>query len=368
MKLTVGKRILMFIHWLLSLLICAALTLQIVRPDLLMRIYNAVTGKLNATQIMIIGITLLALYVIFVVIEACIIFGRGKRDDRGFITVDSSESGRVRIAVSAIEHMVRHSVTDIDGIDDMKIDIDNLDDAIGINVAAIIKNGCHVPTVTMNMQQAIRKFVEMNCGVAVRSVSVSVNAVNNNGRGRKAGADNTTKLSYNDPPFNNAPEAEPAAEVKPEPETPAPAEDAYAVEPGEPAETEEAPAFEAGAAAADDEASESEESFAADEAAEVGETADAEETVEASEADAAESCVIPDTPEPIRLHFDHIPEDAPAAADDADEEKPETALGEDAEPADDGLFDDFEVPDIAVATDENEEDDIPELLTDDEGL
>jgi hypothetical protein len=70
-------------------------------------------------------------------------------------------------------------VTNIDGITEMKIGIESREDAIAIRVNATIVNGSHVPTITMNMQRAIRQFVEMNCGVAVREVSISINAVTN---------------------------------------------------------------------------------------------------------------------------------------------------------------------------------------------
>ena len=40
-----------------------------------------------------------------------------------------------------------------------------------------IAAGAHVPTVTMNIQRAIRSYIELNCCVAVREVSVSVNAL-----------------------------------------------------------------------------------------------------------------------------------------------------------------------------------------------
>ena len=208
MKLNAGKRILMFFYWLLSLIICAVFAIYVLRPELVTGVYAGVTSKLSATQIMIIGIVLLAIYVILAVVQGWIIFGKSKKVDRGLITVDSSESGKVRIAVTAIEHMVRHSVTDIDGIEEMKIDIENLDDAIAINVAAILRNGCHVPTVTMNMQQAIRKFVEMNCGVAVRSVSVNINAVSNNGEVRRK----NRKAHVESVPSVVTPEAEKPAE------------------------------------------------------------------------------------------------------------------------------------------------------------
>ena len=267
MKLNAGKRILMFFHWLLSLLICAAFAAWIIAPEWATGLYNRVFGRLSATQVMIVGIAILAIYVLLTVVQACIIFHRGKRYDRGFITVDSSDTGRVRIAVSAIEQMVRQSVISIDGLSDMKIGIDSRDDAIGINIAASLQNGCHVPTVTVNMQRAIRQFVEMNCGVAVRSVSISINAVTaapDAGRrwGRRKddvkGAEPPTAYVPVTPAY--PPAAEPVAE---------PVESA--------AEAVAAPAEEPAA----------------------------EPTVSAEPED--EPAFIPD-PEPIRLHFDHLPE------------------------------------------------------------
>lgn len=177
MKLNVGKRILMFFHWLFSLLICAAFVVYLIAPELIMPYYDSVKGALGDTKVMILGIAILAVYAILAIAQIILIFKRKKRGERGFITVDSSDTGRVRIAISAIEQMVRQAVYDIDGLNDMKIAIENEDDAIGIKVRATIQNGSHVPTITMNMQRAIRQFVETNCGVAVRSVLISINAV-----------------------------------------------------------------------------------------------------------------------------------------------------------------------------------------------
>ena len=179
MKLSVGKRILMFFHWLFSLLICAAFALYLIVPDFILKYYNKVEAALGEKYVRIIGIALLVIYAALAVVQIWLIFKRRKRSDRGFITVDSSDTGRVRIAISAIEQMVRQSVNNIDGITEMKIGIDNQDDAIVIGVNASIVNGSHVPTITMNMQRAIRQFVEMNCGVAVRTVSININAVTN---------------------------------------------------------------------------------------------------------------------------------------------------------------------------------------------
>lgn len=169
----------MFFHWLLSLLGVAALAVYVIWPEFIMKYYNQLLSVLGEQKLRIIGIALLAVYAILAVAQAILIFKRYRRADRGFITVDSSDSGKVRIAIGAIEHMVRQSVTNIDGITEMKIGIENQDDAIGIGVNASIVNGSHVPTITMNMQRAIRQFVETNCGVAVRSVSITINNVVN---------------------------------------------------------------------------------------------------------------------------------------------------------------------------------------------
>ena len=248
MKLNAGKRVLMFFHWLFSLLICAAFALYIIKPDLAMQLYNMVFAGLTQTQVMIIGIAVLALFTILTVVQACLIFHRGKRADRGFITVDSSDNGRVRIAVPAIEQMVRQSVYNIDGISDMKIAIENMDDAIAINIAATIINGSHVPTITMNMQRAIRQFVETNCGVAVRTVSININGVSGNadtGRRKRRGKGEPAQpviepvqpAAYPSYPTQE-PEKVPEPEPAPAYQAPAPA---YQPSEPEPEETVEIP-------------------------------------------------------------------------------------------------------------------------------
>lgn len=204
MKMNVGKRILMFLHWLLSLLICAAFVVHLFWPAITTDLYQMLINLAGTTPAFFICIAVLAIYGVLCIAQVAMICQRNKKNraERGFITVDSSDSSRVRIAISAIEQMVRQSVHNIDGITDMKISIENSDDAIAINIVASILNGCHVPTITMNMQQAIRKFVELNCGVAVRSVAVNINAVTSpDEQGRKKRRDKNV----------SAPAAQPAA-------------------------------------------------------------------------------------------------------------------------------------------------------------
>lgn len=177
MKLGVGRRILMFLHWLVSLIIIAAFAAYLIAPEFVTRLYEGAEASIGETGMKAAGIVLLAIYVALAVFQAILIFRRKKRVERGFIDVNSGDGGQVRIAVSAVEQLVRQSVHNIDGIADMKIDITSDDDAINIVVNAVIVSGSHVPTITMNMQRSIRQFVELNCGVAVGTVSISINSV-----------------------------------------------------------------------------------------------------------------------------------------------------------------------------------------------
>lgn len=179
MKLNLGRRIILFIHWLASLVLLAIY----VFPDYA-RTALSFMDKIPVNYIDIVNIALLTIYLLLSLSVLFMVFKRGsKRAERGFITVDSADTGKVRIAISAIEQMVKQAAYTVDGIADMKISINNSDDAIAINVNVVMVNGSHVPTVTLNMQRAIRQYVEMNCGVAVRSVSISIQSVTANADG-----------------------------------------------------------------------------------------------------------------------------------------------------------------------------------------
>lgn len=188
MKLNFGKRLVLFLHWLLSLAACVLAVGYCVWPDFVLRCFEALytlTGKGAAD---IAGAVILAVYVIMAVLSVSFIFSRkNRKKDHGFITVDSSESGRTRIAIGAVEQMIRQAVRGVDGITDMKASIQCLEDSISIDVSVAISAGAHVPTVTMNIQRAIRSYIELNCGVAVREVCVSVHTLENAAENGKHG-------------------------------------------------------------------------------------------------------------------------------------------------------------------------------------
>jgi Protein of unknown function (DUF322). len=175
------------VHWLLS----AALVVLLLGSMLLEQIESwkvFLISLIPETYKFAAYIGVAGLYVIFSIAALCVILKRGsKRSERGFIVMDSSDNGRICIAISAVEQMVRQAVDVVDGVGDMKISISGDDDAIVINVDVAVNVGVHVPTVTMDMQHAIRRFVETNCGVAVKSVQISIKTVTEDGnkKGRR---------------------------------------------------------------------------------------------------------------------------------------------------------------------------------------
>lgn len=178
MKLNIGNKILLLLHWLCSMMICVAFALCVIVPGLQGNLTAKAEGSLGSVGARIAGAVVLALYIVLSVVVLMRLLRGRRREEQGFITVGSDEKGRVRIAVSAVEQMVRQSVRTIDGLSDMKVDIEGADDAIAIGITAAIANGAHVPTLTANMRRAITQFVEDSCGVAVQSVTVTIDAVN----------------------------------------------------------------------------------------------------------------------------------------------------------------------------------------------
>lgn len=187
MKMNFGRRLVLFLHWLLSVLACVMAVFFCVWPEIIDRGFAFLYSLIGKGLADVVGIVVLALYVLLSVATVAMIFSKNaKKNEKGFITVDDSETGRTRIAVGAVDQMIRQAVRGVEGIAEMKTNITNNADDISIDCSVTIVNGAHVPTVTMNIQRAIRSYIELNCGVAVRGVSVSVNSLDTgDGKGRK---------------------------------------------------------------------------------------------------------------------------------------------------------------------------------------
>ena len=106
MKLNFGKRFALILHWLGSVIALAALVFNARALELVQTVQNRIGEKYTHMAL----IALAAVYAFLCILALCILLRpSGKRSERGFITVDSSDTGRVRIAVSAIEQMVKQA-------------------------------------------------------------------------------------------------------------------------------------------------------------------------------------------------------------------------------------------------------------------
>ena len=190
MKLNFGQRLLLIVHWLLSLIGCLIAALLLITPNTVYGLFDCVYGSIGKRAFDTIGIVLCAIYILIAAGCATMIFsGFGKRGERGLITVFSNDTGKTRIAVSAVEQMARQAIAGVDGISDVRATITGAEDAIGVNISLVLKRGAYLPTVTTNIQRTVRGYIEQNCGVAVQSIIVNVRAVEgeapNAGKGTK---------------------------------------------------------------------------------------------------------------------------------------------------------------------------------------
>ena len=193
MKLNFGQRLLLIVHWILSLIGCLLAALLLITPNTVYGMIDGVYASIGKRAFDTIGIVLCAIYILIAAgCATMIVSGFGKRGERGLITVFSNDTGKTRIAVSAVEQMARQAIAGVDGISDVRATITGAEDAIGVNISLVLKRGAYLPTVTNNIQRTVRGYIEQNCGVAVQSIIVNVRAVEgeapNAGKGAKTEA------------------------------------------------------------------------------------------------------------------------------------------------------------------------------------
>ena len=174
MKLRLWDRVLATLYVVLSLALCVCVALRSLGVDLIGGFYERLTFATSYWYLIYFGFLLII--VLLGVFVLRLLFARRPRRT-SFVTVDSGDNGKVIISMEALEQMVRQSITNDDGISDMKIGVEGHEDSISVLVELAVQGGVHLPTVTLNLQRDIRRYVEVNCGVAVRDVTVKVGSV-----------------------------------------------------------------------------------------------------------------------------------------------------------------------------------------------
>ena len=236
MKLNFGQRLLLIVHWLLSLIGCLLAALLLITPNTVYGMIDGVYASIGKRAFDTIGIVLCAIYILIAAGCATMIFsGFGKRGERGLITVFSNDTGKTRIAVSAVEQMARQAIAGVDGISDVRATITGAEDAIGVNISLVLKRGAYLPTVTNNIQRTVRGYIEQNCGVAVQSIIVNVRAVE--GEAPNAGKDAKTETPV---PKNEIPDVSFDSNANANETEFAPADTVSETEPAQPEDTDSA--------------------------------------------------------------------------------------------------------------------------------
>lgn len=176
MKNGFWDRVLIFLYVLLTVALVALLGLQVFGIDLINPFYENLAAQAEGIvwKLIVCGIgaivVLLGIFVLATVLP-------GKKAQRDFITITNDENGQVRIALPALREMATQAVGDAAGLKEMDVDISDAGDAITVGISLDIVSGTHVPTLTMNMQRAVRTYIQTNCGVAVKEVSVVINSM-----------------------------------------------------------------------------------------------------------------------------------------------------------------------------------------------
>lgn len=177
MKNGFWDRVLIYLYVLLTLLIVVATGLRVFGLDLVGGFIEGLRANVPGLfwRLILIGVcALIALLGAFV----AVVVTPSRVRKRNFITLNADNGGQVRIALPAIRQMAMQAIAGVAGLKDVDIDVsESGDDAIEVSVAMDVEGGLHVPTVTLNMQSAIRGNIEKNCGVNVRSVTVDVKSV-----------------------------------------------------------------------------------------------------------------------------------------------------------------------------------------------
>lgn len=176
MKTGFWDRVLVYLYVIITLVLTVSAALRAFGFDLIGAMIEGLRANAPGLiwRLIMIGICalvcVLGVYVFVVVTPS-------KRKKGNFINISTENGGQVRISLPAVRQLANQAIAGIDGLQDVAINVGEDDDAVVVNVAMDVESGVHVPSVTMNIQSAIKRNIERNCGVSVKSVTVTVKNV-----------------------------------------------------------------------------------------------------------------------------------------------------------------------------------------------
>ena len=176
MKHSFLDRVLIFIFALLASALAALTALRAFDIDPVKCLYDGMQANFPGLlwKLAICGIALIiVLLAVFTIREIT----PAKKQRVKYISLVNTDKGEVKLAVDAINGIVQQSLTSFSGIENTKIGVSGNPDSVDINLTTDFDEGTHLPSLTANMQDTIKKYIEANCGVAVRNVSITVGSM-----------------------------------------------------------------------------------------------------------------------------------------------------------------------------------------------
>ncbi len=96
------------------------------------------------------------------------------RYKKGDFIVQQTENGEIRIAVRAVENLVRKCTDMHDEIDVSGLRISNHRDGVSVDLKVALPNNISIPLAVESLQKQIKQYVTVSTGVSVRDVRVAV--------------------------------------------------------------------------------------------------------------------------------------------------------------------------------------------------
>ena len=155
------------------------------------------TGYWTVRRIVVIGMGALE------VIGSLLLFsipGRIRYKRKDFI-IQQTDNGEIRIAVKAIENLVRKCTDTHEEINVSDMRVTNFRDGVGVNLKVSLPNNISIPLAVESLQKQIRQYLTVSSGITVKDVCVSV--------------ENTSESMTSRSPYEVRNEAQEKAEKKP---------------------------------------------------------------------------------------------------------------------------------------------------------
>lgn len=176
MKNGILDRLMIFCYVVLTVALAVITALRIFGIDLAQRLFDglAINAPGVLWKLIIVGV---AVIITLLGILTIVVITPSRKKKSNFITISGDESGEVRVAMPALKDMVMQAVGKIEGLSEMNVSVTDGGDSIAVAIDLDVDTSVHVPTLTMNMQSAVRTYIQTSCGVAVKNVSVTVHNI-----------------------------------------------------------------------------------------------------------------------------------------------------------------------------------------------